>query len=91
MIDGSLVFPDLNGASFSDATVKKNLIMPEPCQFLSRKFPVCSIVRPTATTGVAMGAVHALTADGLFIGQSRTFFEFLRDLAADADRAVRYL
>jgi len=34
-----------------------------------------------------MGAVKALSADGLFIGQSPEFFELLRDLAADADAA----
>lgn len=34
-----------------------------------------------------MGAVKALTQDGLFIGQSREFFELLRDLAEDADEA----
>jgi Ferritin-like domain len=87
--DGSLVFPDFNAAALSGEAVAKNLIMPEPCAFLSRTFPPCSIVRPTATQRVAFGAVHALTADGLFIGQSREFFEFLRDLAADADRAKR--
>jgi hypothetical protein len=63
--------------------------MPEPCPFLSRKFPVCSIIRPTATQGAAMGALKALTQDGLFIGQSREFFELLRDLAEDADEAKR--
>lgn len=36
-----------------------------------------------------MGAAKALTADGLFIGQSPAFFELLQDLAADADRAGR--
>jgi hypothetical protein len=70
--------------------LKKNLIMPEPCEFL-RGFPPCSIVRPTATKGVAMGAVNALARDGLFIGQSREFFEFLRDLAEEADKATREL
>jgi hypothetical protein len=75
----------------SGEQVKSNLIMPEPCQFLSRKFPVCSIVRPTAINGVAMGAVRALTNDGLFIGQGHEFFEVLRDLAEDADRARRTL
>jgi hypothetical protein len=34
-----------------------------------------------------MGAVNALTADGLFIGQSRAFFELLNDLAQAADSA----
>ncbi len=34
-----------------------------------------------------MGAVKALTADGLFIGQSPAFFKVLHDLAAAADKA----
>jgi hypothetical protein len=66
-----------------------NLIMSEPCPFLNRRFPVCSIIRPTKTKGAAMRAVKALTADGLFIGQSKHFFELLRDLAEDADKARR--
>jgi hypothetical protein len=36
-----------------------------------------------------MGAVKALTSDGLFIGQSPEFFALLRDLAEDADDARR--
>ena len=36
-----------------------------------------------------MGAVKALTADGLFIGQSPQFFELLNHLAAQADAARR--
>jgi hypothetical protein len=63
--------------------------MPEPTIFLSKKFPICSIIRPTATKGAAMGAVKALTADGLFFGQSNEFFALLRDLAEDADDAIR--
>src|SRR6266550_5375820 len=46
-----------------------NLIMPEPTVFLSRHLPPCSIIRPTDPKGAAMGAVQALTGDGLFIGQ----------------------
>ena len=44
---------------------------------------------PTNTTGVATGAVKFLTAMGLFIGQSQTFFTLLSDLAAAADAAQR--
>ena len=84
-----LMFPNLNAQPFGGALFQTNLIMPEPCPFLDRKFPVCSIVRPTETKGAAMGAVNALTADGLFLGQSKEFFELLADLAADADRARR--
>ena len=61
--------------------------MPEPTVFLDRKFPVCSIIRPTETEGAAMGAVKALTADGLFIGQSAAFFAALTRLARAADAA----
>jgi hypothetical protein len=87
--DGELVFPDLTNDIPQPESLQSNLIMPEPTVFLSKKFPVCSIIRPTATTGVAMGAVKALTADGLFRGQTPNFFEFLRDLAEDADAAQR--
>lgn len=70
-------------------TRQANLIMPEPCPFLNRSFPVCSIIRPTNADGIAAGAVKALTADGLFIGQSQEFFQLLRDLATEADQARR--
>jgi hypothetical protein len=82
-----LVFPDLNASPFGGEDFQTNLIMPEPTIFLSRKFPVVSIIRPTETKGAAMGAVKALTADGLFIGQSPEFFRVLRDLAEAADAA----
>ena len=36
-----------------------------------------------------MGAMKALAADGLFIGQSKAFFEYIQDLAEDADDARR--
>jgi len=84
-----LVFPDLNSPPFGGETFQTNLIMPEPCPFLSRSLPVCSIIRPTETNGVAMGVVKFLTAMGLFIGQPKAFFDLLQDLAADADAAKR--
>ena len=86
-----LVFPDLNSPPFGGETFQTNLIMPEPCPFLSRKLPKCSVIRPTETIGAAMGAVKFLTAMGLFIGQPPAFFELLQDLAADADAATREL
>ena len=84
-----LVFPNLNAPPFGGEDFQTSLIMPEPTVFLSRKFPVCSIIRPTETKGAARGAAKALTANGLFIGQSPQFFELLLDLASDADRARR--
>jgi hypothetical protein len=89
--DDTLVFPDLGSPAFDGEDVKKNLIMPEPCTFLRRTLPACSIIRPTAPRGAAMGTVRAFTDDGLFIGQSPEFFAFLRDLAEKADRARRAL
>jgi hypothetical protein len=79
-----LVFPDLNA---DGEILQTNLIMPEPTIFLDRKFPIVSIIRPTETRGAATAALNALTADGLFIGQSRQFFAVLRGLAKAADAA----
>jgi len=86
--DPTLVFPDLN-TDPGGPLFQTNLIMPEPCDFLNRKLPRSSIVRPTETKGAAVGAVKALSADGLFIGQSKEFFQLVLDLAEDADEARR--
>jgi hypothetical protein len=87
-VTGVLVtFPDLNSPPFGGEDFQTNLIMPEPTVFLSRQFPACSIIRPTETKGAAMGALKALTGDGLFIGQSKKFFQFLTQLAQEADSA----
>ncbi len=85
----SVTFPDLNSAPLGGENFQTNLIMPEPCPFLSRKLPPCSIIRPTATHGIAKGVVNFLTSMGLFIGQTSAFFELLNDLAEDADKARR--
>src|SRR5215469_7258191 len=73
----------------NDELLEADLIMPEPCPFLNRSFPVCSVVRPTETKGAAMGAVQAFAADGLFIGQTGEFMQLLTNLATDADQAQR--
>jgi hypothetical protein len=85
----SVTFPDLNSPPFGGEEFQTNLIMPEPCPFLSRKLPVCSIIRPTETKGIAMGVVKFLTDMGLFMGQSPAFFNLLRNLAQEADAARR--
>jgi hypothetical protein len=85
----SVTFPDLNSPPFGGENFQTNLIMPEPCPFISRKLPKCSVIRPTETKGIAMGVVKFLTAMGLFIGQSPAFFSLMRDLAEDADEASR--
>src|SRR6266446_4689970 len=85
-----VTFPDLNSPPLGGEDFQTNLIMPEPTVFLNKQLPACSIIRPTATNGAAMGALQSLTADGLFIGQSKAFFTFLRDLAENADAARRH-
>jgi hypothetical protein len=87
--NNTVTFPDLNSPPFGGEDFQTNLIMPEPCPFLSRSLPVCSIIRPTETEGIAMGVVKFLTDMGLFKGQSMAFFTVLHQLARDADAARR--
>jgi hypothetical protein len=82
-----LEFPNLNEPPFGGEQFQTNLIMPEPTIFLKKSLPTVSIVRPTETKGAATGAVEALTADGLFKGQSDAFFGFIKELAREADAA----
>ena len=90
--DGALVFPDLGSAPFTSEALQKNLIMPEPCQFISEKLPPCSIIRPTGTRrGGAVATIESFRQDGLFIGHGNEFIELLFTLAAKADRAKREL
>jgi hypothetical protein len=81
-----LTFPDLNARG---PLFQPNRIMPEPTKFLDRKFPTCSIIRPTNTDGAALAAATALTAMGLFHGQSPEFFAGVKALAEAADAAQR--
>src|SRR5262249_32234120 len=85
-----LTFPDLNKKPLGGENFQTNLIMPEPTNFLSRKFPAVSIVRPTGTKDIAKGVVQFLTAMGLFRGQSPRFFATLNTLAQQADAAQRH-
>jgi hypothetical protein len=88
---GTLTF----NVSTDGEDLQKNLIMPEPCPFLSRtnfsKFP-CSIIRPVSTNPSIFGAVQAvngLVASQLFLGQTNAFFTFVSKLAKEADEATR--
>jgi hypothetical protein len=83
----SVTFPDLNSPPFGGELFQTNLIMPEPCPFLDPSLPICSIIRPTQTQGIAMGVVTFLTNMGLFNGQSQAFFALLHQLAMEADHA----
>jgi hypothetical protein len=86
--NSSVTFTDLKTGQ--PETLQANLIMPEPCAFISPSLPACSIIRPTGAAHVsAMGAVNAFTADGLFRGQSQGFLDLLTALARAADAARR--
>jgi len=85
----SVTFPNLNSPPFGGEEFQTNLIMPEPCPFLSESLPIVSIIRPTETKGIANGALTFLTNMGLFTDQSMAFFTYMKTLADDADAAVR--
>lgn len=85
-----LAFPDFEEAFDGDPLRQKDLIMPEPCEFIDANLPLCSVIRPTSLAlAGAQAAVTALTDSGLFNGQSPTFFTTLSALAQAADAAVR--
>ncbi|PYJ66950.1 MAG: hypothetical protein DME78_03270 [Verrucomicrobia bacterium] len=71
-------------------TLQANLIMPEPCEFISRNLPPCAIIRPSGPGQLdARGAINSFIADGLFRGQPPQFFQLLNSLASAADAAER--
>jgi hypothetical protein len=84
-----LFFPNLNAPPLGGELFSTNLIMPEPCPFISPDLPICSVIRPTETNGAAMGALSFLTSMGLFRGQSQAFLQFMSELATEADAASR--
>ncbi len=83
-------FPDLNAPPFGGELYETDLVLPEPCDFLTPSLPACSVIRPSSTAKAgALAAVRALTADRLFVGQSPAFFRTLTALATAADAARR--
>jgi len=71
-------------------TLQANLIMPEPCEFIRRSLPACSIIRPTGPGQLdARGAINSFIADGLFRGQPPQFLHLITSLARAADAAER--
>jgi hypothetical protein len=92
-----LTFPDLN----DPATLAKlnlqleltqtNKIQPEPCAFLQKSLPACSIIRPTSTElGGAVATVQSFAADGLFTGLPEAFMTLSMQLATAADNVKRH-
>ncbi|MBV9422524.1 MAG: ferritin-like domain-containing protein [Solirubrobacterales bacterium] len=83
-----LSFPDLS--SNTNELQQTNLILPEPCTFISSGLPKVSVIRPSSTANSgAVAAVKAFTDDNLFDGQPPRFFRKLMDLAVRADAARR--
>jgi hypothetical protein len=71
-------------------TLQANLIMPEPCEFISPNLPACAIIRPTGPGQLdARGAINSFIEDGLFRGQSQAFLNLVNSLARAADAAQR--
>src|ERR1700758_1060870 len=59
-------FPDLN--ALNSELDQTNLILPEPCDFISKSLPPCSVIRPTLTqNGGAVATIKAFTDDLLFL------------------------
>src|SRR5262249_39881032 len=94
---GNQIFPELPHAP--DATPDgidhsgpntTSQIMPAPCKFISSHLPLCSIIRPTSRQNAGpKAALAGFIAMGLFHGQSPAFFNFMRELAEEADEARR--
>jgi hypothetical protein len=83
-----LTFPDLN--ALNSELDQTNLILPEPCEFISKSLPQCSVIRPTSTKeGGAVATIKAFTDDLLFLGQSQAFFSLVNKLAVEADSVRR--
>jgi hypothetical protein len=81
-------FPDLNNPATE--LTQTNKILPEPCNFISKDLPKCSVIRPTSTPlGGAVATVNVFIADGLFVGQSDEFLDLSMKLAEAADSAER--
>jgi hypothetical protein len=83
-----LTFPNLN--NLNSELAQTNLILPEPCDFLHKNLPQCSVIRPTLTQNAgAVATIKAFTADNLFFGQTDQFFDLVMTLAHEADNAKR--
>jgi len=92
LTDSGITFVDLT--KNQPETLQANLIMPEPCDFISTALPQCAIIRPTSPGQLdARGAIEGFIDDGLFIGQQRSkeFLDLIRDMAEQADAARREL
>src|SRR6478609_8648471 len=86
--NSTVTFKDLTTGQ--PETLQANLIMPEPCEFISPNLPACSIIRPTGPRQLdATGVINSFIADGLFRGQPPQFMQLITSLARQADAADR--
>lgn len=83
-----LTFPDLNNPPTE--LTQTNKILPEPCDFIRKGLPHCSVIRPSSLHNAgAVAAVNSFANDQLFLGQSQEFFAAVMKLAVAADAAQR--
>jgi hypothetical protein len=97
--NGNTIFPQLPGApalpnppdGTDNATPNDtNQIFATPCEFIAPNLPLCSVIRPISTQQAgAVATIAFFKNDGLFIGQSQDFLDFVNELAAEADEAGR--
>jgi hypothetical protein len=82
---------EINGMMTVNPLLQTNLIFPVPCEFINPNLPKCAVIRPTSAGQIdALGAVKALTASNLFLGQPQSFLNLLTTLAIEADAAQRF-
>jgi len=83
-----LTFPNLNNPATE--LTQTNKILPEPCEFISKSLPQCSVIRPTLTHNAgAVATIKAFTDDLLFLNQVPAFFDLVNRLAVEADSVRR--
>src|SRR5712671_2665254 len=83
-----LTFPNLNNPATE--LTQTNKILPEPCEFISKSLPHCSVIRPTVTHNAgAVATIKAFTDDLLFLNQVPAFFGLVNRLAVEADSVRR--
>jgi hypothetical protein len=99
--NSTVTFTDLTKAqgetdpeSRNGDTLQANLIMPEPTDFLDKKFGPVAIIRPTSTKlGGATASVVSFAQDGLFLDpttkKNTGLVAVLMQLAEEADEARR--
>ena len=98
-LSGNVLFPQLplapplpnppDGTDNAPANAT-NQIFAAPCEFIDKNLPLCSVIRPISTEqGGAKAAIAGFAAMGLFQGQSQAFFNFIAELAEEADEARR--